>query len=135
LTEDAWIEALASFVVNKPPSRWSRADNETWRSEIEALGSLFLRTEAAAYSMGPEPSKSAVRLGMTRADGVEIARVIEVPSDDSLSPLIDRLEKALPPSKDTRLAALYFMLWRELGTPRDGARPPAVEVDDKSSAG
>lgn len=119
LSEDAWIEALASFVVSKPPSRWIKIDLDNWKSEIEGLGETFLRVEAAAYSSGPEPSKTAVRIGLTRADGVELARVIDVPQDNSLDAMIDKVEKHLPKTRDMRLALFYKLLWSELKSPKN----------------
>jgi hypothetical protein len=103
LSEDAWIEAIASFVASKPPSRWVKNDLDDWRGEIEALGRRFLSVEATAFADGPEPSESAVKVAMTRADGTELARVIDVPDETILKPLIDRV------------AVLYRLLWDTFG--------------------
>lgn len=116
LSEDAWIEALASFVVSKPPSRWSTADWDSWRAEIDGLGRTFLAVEAAAFSSGPEPSASAVRIAMTKADGSELARVIDLVDNEVWVPTINQLEKLLPGSKDARVGILYRMLWDTLNT-------------------
>lgn len=117
LSEDSWIESLASFVASKPPARWTRVDVDNWRSEIENLGATFLRLEAAAYASGPEPSKSAFRIGITRSDGSEIARVVEIPTDadPQFHDQLKKLDKALPPGRDQKLAVLYRMLWDIIG--------------------
>jgi hypothetical protein len=117
ISEDSWIESLASFVASKPPARWTRADVDNWRSEIENLGATFLRLEAAAYASGPEPSKSAFRIGITRSDGSEIARVVDIPAegDPQFHDQLKKLDKALPPGRDQRLAVLYRMLWDIIG--------------------
>jgi hypothetical protein len=119
LSEDPWIEALASFVVSKPPARWTKIDAENWRSEIESFGATFLRVEAAAYATGPEPSKSAFRIGITRSDGSEVARVVEIPGDSDLQfqDNLRKAEKALPPTRDGKLMVLYRMLWDIIGPP------------------
>ena len=134
LSEDAWVEALASFVVSKPPSRWLKIDVDNWRSEIEALGETFLRVEAAAYSSGPEPSKSAFRIGITRSDGLEVARVVDIPleGDSEFQDFLRKTEKALPPTRDGKLAVLYRMLWEIIGTsPEQEASPRVTKSGEK----
>lgn len=117
LSEDAWIEALASFVASKPPSRWLSADFDKWKADIATLGHTFLGVEATAFSAGPEPLPSAVRLGLTRADGAERARVIDVAAAESpaAAQAIARIEEILAGSHETRVPILYKLLWEALG--------------------
>jgi hypothetical protein len=110
---------------------------DSWRSEIENLGATFLRVEAAAYASGPEPSKSAFRIGITRSDGSEIARVVDIPGESDLQfqDTLRKVEKALPATRDGRLAILYRMLWDIIGPTEsegdDGDRQP--KANDKPS--
>lgn len=138
LSEDGWIEALASFVVSKPPSRWAKIDTETWKTDIDGLGATFLRVEAAAYASGPEPSRTAFRIGITRSDGSEIARVVEIPQEGEaqFQASLRKAEKALPTARDERLAVLYRMLWEIIG-PSDSEASGSDEVpsvDESQSA-
>ncbi len=114
LNEDAWVEALASFVVSKPPARWLKLDYDTWSSEIAMLGAQFLRTEAAAFSKDGDLSRTAVRVGLTKADGSELARVVEFPDEGKLRTVLDQISRTLPGTKDARLAVLARMLWDTL---------------------
>lgn len=123
LSEDGWIESLGSFVASKPPARWSTSDVERWKAEIGALGRTFLGVEAAAFSAGSEPVPSAVRLGLTRADGDERARVVDVAAADTAeaAPLISEIESVLARSQHARIAILYKLLWEALSGPSDNA--------------
>jgi hypothetical protein len=114
LEEEAWIESLASFVVSKPPHRWAKADKELWGREIFELAALFLRTEAAAYARKGEPTRDAVRIGLTRADGREMARVVELSQSHAEQSIAQAIQKMLPKSTEDRLTVLYFLLWDAL---------------------
>jgi hypothetical protein len=118
LSEDAWIESLGSFVVSKPPARWTGGDVERWKAEIGALGHTFLGVEAAAFSAGSEPIPSAVRVGLTRADGNERARVVDVAMAETpeAAPLISEIDSILARLQNARVAILYKLLWEALGS-------------------
>ena len=117
LSEDGWIESIASFVASKPPARWTNQDIESWRTDIGSLGRTFLGVEAAAFAAGSEPLPSAVRLGLTRADGAERARVVDVAVAESpeAEPLITAIDAILAKSNNARVAILYRLLWEALG--------------------
>ena len=63
LSDEAWAEALASFIVAKPPPRWAPGDEARFGEEIGALAELFHKVEAAAFheAAGP-PAVMAIRL-------------------------------------------------------------------------
>lgn len=96
------------------------------------MGEQFLRVEAAAFpSAASEPVKTAVRIGITRADGQEVARVIDMrpESEEGLLRIVSEVEKVILQAKGDRLAVLYRLLWDELGgmgeeieNPDDGLR-------------
>jgi hypothetical protein len=134
LTEDTWAEALGSFVVGKPPTRWIDADLDHWQVEIEKLFGTFVHVEAAAFRHGPEPLASAVRLAVTRADGREVERVIDTRPDIEahLVDLVAELERVLPRDKGLRLAALSRLLWDELGGGIDTSPSDAAALPDAS---
>jgi len=117
LSDDAWAEALASFVVSKPPARWASGDEARFCEEIAALAELFQKVEAAAFGAGGEaPVPSAVRLNLTRGDGTDLVRIIEPSTEDDLGiqTSLSGFEKMLPQDRHTRLDVLTRLLWNEL---------------------
>lgn len=84
--DDAWTETLGGALLSKPPSRWIEQDVAAWRSRLDELAGLLLRAEAAAF--GADGSgREAVRLSVTRADGVERAVIVtlaEVSEEEQL---------------------------------------------------
>ncbi len=131
LTPDAWIESLASVVVSKPPAKWTAADLSTWQTDIALLGETFLRVEATAFASGPEPAKTAVRIGITLADGREVARVIETTPEEEerMGRAISKINSVLEGSRADRLAILYRLLWESLG----GTDPEAHEPSESKN--
>ena len=106
LSDDAWAEALASFIVSKPPARWAAGDEARFCEEIAALAELFHKVEAAAFNAGGEvASPSAVRLNLTRGDGVDLVRIVEPRSDAASLDQEDIgvIEDVLPPDRHARL--------------------------------
>jgi hypothetical protein len=115
LTEDAWAERIGSFVIEKPPSRWTPADDMRARDEIDLLGGAFCRTEATAFGDGSQiPDLTAVRIAVTAADGKETARVVRFGTNDeeTVDTLVERLEAALGDTDrgELRLAAIARVL-------------------------
>jgi hypothetical protein len=116
LSDEAWAEALASFVVSKPPSRWASGDEARFCEEIAALAELFYRLEAAAFSNSEiTPIINAIRLNLTRGDGEDLVRVIEPRADEAdLSQVADAFYGLLPQDHQARLVVLTRLLWKEL---------------------
>ena len=118
LSDEAWAEALASFVVAKPPKQWSSADEARFADEVGALAELFHRVEATAFGHGGStaPATEAVRVSLTRADGVERVRVVQPESSGAEPPedLVRAASARLPQSRALRLQILSRLLWEEL---------------------
>ena len=120
LSDDAWAEALASFVVSRPPNRWAPGDEARFCEEIAALAELFQKVEAAAFvAAGEAPELSAVRLNLTRGDGTDLVRIIEPRSadDSGVQASLRSLEEVLPQDRRTRLDVLTRLVWNELSAP------------------
>lgn len=133
LSDEAWAEALASFIVAKPPRQWGSADEARFAEEVGALAELFHRVEATAFGDGGStaPAADAVRVSLTRADGVERVRVV-LPEMHGAEPHEDLVRAAyarLPQSRALRLQILSRLLWEELAT-SDGQ----AERDDTRGA-
>ncbi|NGM23976.1 hypothetical protein G3576_28475 [Roseomonas stagni] len=136
LSDEAWAEALGSFIVAKPPKQWSSADEARFVEEVGALAELFHRVEAAAFSRGGStvPVKEAVRVSLTRADGVERVRVV-LPETGEAEPPEDLVRAAaarLPRSRALRLQILSRLLWEELAVSDD--RAERDETTDAAAA-
>lgn len=119
LPTDRWMEAVASLVVSKPPSRWTDADERLYVDEITGLGETFQRVEAVAFAQGKMPATnghSAVRVLLTRGDGTEVAQVIDVTEADE--PEVARIEGAISEiikgSDRLGLAATSRAFWKAL---------------------
>lgn len=109
LSEDAWAERVGSFVISKPPARWTGLDETRATDEIDLLAAAFCRVEATAFvGTDDEPNVAAVRLAITQADGTEGAVVVRTRAEDE--PLVDalvaRLEGVLADGGELHLAAL-----------------------------
>ena len=107
LSDDAWAEALASFVVSKPPARWAPGDEARFSEEIGALSELFHKVVATAFRSGSTtPAVDAIRLNLTRGDGEDRVRVIEPrPDDCDLSAEAELLRGRLPQDRMLRTSA------------------------------
>lgn len=131
LGEDPWTEALGGGVLSKPPMRWLDHDVETWRSQMMELAGQFLRVEAAAFGEG-DSKRNAVRVALTRVDGLERAVIVDVDglneSQTEAIGAIERLAAGADLSLDTVAAVLTLgLMKRERSEPRkkDGKRDRA----------
>jgi hypothetical protein len=118
LSDDAWAEALASFVVSKPPARWAPGDEARFGEEIGALSELFHKVEATAFrDEATTPAVDAIRLNLTRGDGEDRVRVIDGSSDNpDISDQAELLRRRLPQDRTLRLQLLAQLLWADLRT-------------------
>jgi len=83
LAGNAWIEALGSQVVRKPPSYWVDSDEIRFETELADLCGLFLRVENLHIGDMPlHQSGLALRVAVTHANGAETAEVIHVAKED-----------------------------------------------------
>ena len=140
LGDDAWTERAASFVVSKPPARWTSADEIRAMNEIDILTAAFRRVEATVFDgHDDEPCVNALRLGLTRGDGSEVATVIRIRAKDEakVRELATGVERVLADANGFELAAISRALWNILGdTDRvDGLYPSAEPRTGCDSAG
>ncbi|WP_336491019.1 hypothetical protein [Methylobacterium nigriterrae] len=126
-SDDAWAEALASYVVSKPPSRWNGTDEGRWFEELAALADLFRKVEAAAFGEGRSvPDRAAVRINLTRADGEDHVRIIESRARDVVhQKCFEAMDEMLPSDRQMRMRVLIDLLWEEMAAPAAAKAPPA----------
>jgi hypothetical protein len=78
---------------------------------------MLLRVEATALTgFTADPDIKAVRLGLTRGDGVEAARVVYIQSGDEpvVGKLAKEIERVLEARSDLKLAVISQVLWDSL---------------------
>ena len=117
LTDDTWAERVASFVAAKPPTQWTTADENGAMNQMDILTSMFCRLEATVFDgEDNDPHVNAFRLGLTRGDGIEVAKVVRVREEDeaNVRRLAAGVEQALTEASGLKLAAISMALWNML---------------------
>jgi hypothetical protein len=130
LSDEAWAEALASFIVAKPPARWLSADEARFIDDVGTLAELFYKVEATAFSGDvSQPAVEAIRLNLTRGDGADLVRIIDNDAQaGDLPKQLDAFREWLPQSKSLRLQMLVRLLWSELDSDRQASDTPADDA-------
>jgi hypothetical protein len=120
LSDDAWAVRIGSFVISKPPVRWTVADERRAIDEIDSLLATFKRVEATAFLGTAEaPDTTAIRLLVTQADGQEDYVVVRTSPDKEavVADLVTKLEEVLAEDSALRLNVLAQLIKRSvLGT-------------------
>jgi len=122
LSDEAWIEAIGSFVIAKPPSRWLPGDEARFSEEISALADLFYRVESAAFGAGQNaPTLEAIRVNLTRGDGEDLLRVVQpiVNADAKVDSVAESFAGLLPQDQSVRFHVLTKLLWNEFAAAKD----------------
>lgn len=130
LADDAWSERVASFVAAKPPAQWTTADENGAMNQIDVLTAMFCRLEAIIFDgNGSDPHVNAFRLGLTRSDGVEVARVVRIREEDEIrvQRLATGVEGVLAEAGGLKLAAVSRALWNILSDDDHGGRISPAE--------
>lgn len=140
LADDTWAERVGSFVASKPPARWTTSDENGAMNQIDILTAMFCRLEAAVFDgENNEPHVNAFRVGLTRGDGVEIAKVIRVREEDeaNVRQLAVGVEEVLTEASDLKLAAISSALWNILADSeqREDLPPTTESPADSDSTG
>jgi hypothetical protein len=106
LDDEAWADYLCMVLLSRPPSAWSDEEVSAASSRASHLCQQLRHVESI-YFARPEPSGrssmagTAVRLGLTRSDGVDVSRVVHVDDsslmrvDSFVEQLLGRLPQAL----------------------------------------
>jgi hypothetical protein len=130
LSDDPWTEALASAVLGKAPSRWLDHDVVVWGARLADLAAQFKRVEAAAFGSA-DSKRNAVRVSLTRVDGMEHAVIVDIDklSDDQTTVIgtIERLALEAKLSLDQVAALLSLQSMKNLQN--DVATDVKVERD------
>ncbi len=82
LGDNEWLESVASFVCEKPPAKWVDADVDQFGEQIGHLARRFRRIQAMHFPSGQATSAALLRVAITKPDGVELDRVLQVSPDE-----------------------------------------------------
>jgi hypothetical protein len=113
LSDDAWAEKLGSFIISRPPARWTTVDETRALDDLDVLTATFRRVEAIAFDGNANmPDVSAMRVMLTHGDGSEEAVLVRIRSEDErqLQALVAKLQAVLADSGELGLAALARLL-------------------------
>ena len=116
-SDEAWAEALASFLISKPPNRWNGADEQRCLDELTSVSQLFHRVETAAFENGGlQGDKDAMLVKLTQASGADRGLVIQ---GTKLSKTSERLveeigERLQTKNKAERVQILARLMWDDL---------------------
>jgi len=117
LGENEWLESIGSLVCEKPPSKWIDADLDRFRENLERFAARFARIESLQFPTGTTDSSSAMRVAITRPDGTEVDKVLQIGPDEEDA--AHDLEAALLPllrqhEGHVALVAAMRAVWKEL---------------------
>jgi hypothetical protein len=118
MPEADWIDSVGSLIATSPPSRWKDQDEDVFREKLGAMVQRFLRVESANFesSAGARGTGQAMRIALTKQDGVERHEVIYLNSKEQQSVKKITEELLLWVGSDHRIAlsALTKLTWELL---------------------
>ena len=79
----SWIEAIATYLVKKPPASWVDLDKAQFESNLSQLARKFRHFEAVSYEKLKHTKSSTgepIRIGITRPNYPEQEQVVTLPS-------------------------------------------------------
>lgn len=120
-TDQTWAEAIGSYLLAKPPSRWNGQDERRALEELASLSQLFHRVEAAAFENGALKGQDAVLIKLTQATGDDRGLVVQ---NVKLSAAAERLAQDISSQlKDKtrveRLNILSRLIWDDMPADSD----------------
>lgn len=122
-TDDAWAEAMGSYLLAKPPARWNSADERRALEELASLSQLFHRVETAAFENGALKGEDAVLIKLTQATGDDRGLVIQNAklSAGSEQLALEISERLRAKTRTERLQILSQLLWQDMPEDANGA--------------
>ncbi|MEH0021518.1 MAG: hypothetical protein V6Z89_17825 [Desulfobacter sp.] len=113
LPEKDWIESVASFLVSKPPDRWTDFDEGTFKQKLIEKTKQFKRIEQIAFDNDSDLKKNiGMRLALTKSNGMEKESVffISVEEENDMKDLQRNFSELLKSNKNGLVAA-YNAIW------------------------
>ena len=89
LNFNSWLEAIATFVVNKPPASWIDTDKEQFEINLSQLARKFRHFEVLSYEKRKHTEllgNKSVRIGTTKPNTDEKEQVVTLlPTDEGIA--------------------------------------------------
>ena len=92
-----WLEAIGTYIANKPPASWNDSDKAHFEMNLSELARKFHRFEVLSFERQQQSEKPAdsagevIRVGITTLSSTEQERVVTVPSTAEAQ--IDNIER------------------------------------------
>lgn len=134
LSDQAWLESLASFICSMPPARWTDTEEDKHSQELEVLCGRFRRVESIAFRHRKDAENEyGIRVSITQLDGTELDSVIYVQKSDevALAEIEAQISAILHRTKHIGLAATAQAFWNALSSRESKAKGAG---GDQSSA-
>ena len=94
-----WLEAIGTYIANKPPASWNDLDKAHFEMNLSELARKFHRFEVLSFERQQQPEKPAdsagevIRVGITTLSSSEQERVVTVPPTAEAQ--IDNIERGI----------------------------------------
>ena len=94
-----WVEAIGTYIANKPPASWNDSDKAHFEMNLSELAKKFHHFEALSFERQKQSEKSTdsggelIRVGITTFSETERERVVTVPSTAEAQ--IDNIERGI----------------------------------------
>ena len=94
-----WLEAIGTYIANKPPASWNDSDKAHFEMNLSELARKFHRFEVLSFERQQQPEKPAdsagevIRVGITTLSSSEQERVVTVPP--TAEEQIDNIERGI----------------------------------------
>ena len=91
-----WLEAIGTYIANKPPASWNDSDKAHFEMNLSELARKFHRFEVLSFERQQQSEKPAdsagevIRVGITTLSSTEQERVITVPP--TIEEQVDNIE-------------------------------------------
>ena len=94
-----WVEAIGTYIANKPPASWNDSDKAHFEMNLSELARKFHHFEALSFERQKQSEVSAdkagevIRVGVTTLSATEQERVVTLPP--SAEAQADKIERAI----------------------------------------
>ena len=94
-----WVEAIGTYIANKPPASWNDSDKAHFEMNLSELARKFHRFEVLSFERQQQSEKPAdstgevIRVGITTLSSQEQERVVTVPP--TAEEQIDNIERGI----------------------------------------
>ena len=94
-----WVEAIGTYIANKPPASWNDADKAHFEINLSELARKFHHFEAVSFEQQKQSEESVdnagevIRVGITTLSASEQERVVTVPS--TIEAHADHIERGI----------------------------------------